>query len=38
MIARNGDLNSRRFVAVFFAFVSGVSAVSMAVMPGVMPI
>ena len=32
------DLHSRRLAAVFFAFVSGVSAVSMAVMPGVMPV
>ena len=38
MFGTNGDLHSRRLAAVFFAFVSGVSAVSMAVMPGVMPV
>ena len=38
MFAQNGDLNAHKIVAVFFAFVSGISAVSMAVMPGVMTI
>jgi hypothetical protein len=35
MFGHKGDANSRRLVAIFFAFVSGMSAVSMAVLPGV---
>lgn len=33
-----GDLHSRRLVAVFFAFFSGIAAVSTAVLPGVLHI
>jgi hypothetical protein len=32
------ELRSRHFLALFFAFVSGLSAVSTAVLPGVMHI
>jgi hypothetical protein len=38
MFEAKGDLRSRRLVAVLFAFISGVSAVSTAVLPGVMHI
>jgi class 3 adenylate cyclase len=38
MFGSEKDLRSRRLVAVFFAFISGVSAVSTAVLPGVMHI
>jgi hypothetical protein len=35
MFGMIGDLHSRRLAAIFFAFLSGVSAVSVAVLPGV---
>jgi hypothetical protein len=38
MFGSEKDLRSRKLVAVFFAFISGVSAVSTAVLPGVMHI
>ena len=38
MIGHIGDLNSRRLAAVFFAFVSGISAVSVAVLPAVVQV
>lgn len=36
MIGQMGDANSRKFAAIFFAFVSGIAAVSTAVLPGVL--
>ena len=33
-----GDLHSRRLVAIFFAFISGITLVSTAVLPGVLHI
>ena len=35
MIGSQSDLKSRRAVVIFFAFVSGISAVATAVMPAV---
>lgn len=36
MTGQFGDHSSRKFVAIFFAFVSGIAAVSTAVLPGVL--
>jgi hypothetical protein len=38
MTRHEKDLQSRQLVAVFFAFVAGISAVSTAILPGVMHI
>ena len=38
MFGISEDLNSRRLVAIFFAFLSGVTAVSTAVLPGILHI